>query len=94
MNNFDEELLKVAKLPFNEILKDFKIIMLSNKLLYISNFLKVLEYSNEKIVIKVKKSQKVQIEGAGLIICQINKGELMIKGEINICNLGDNNETK
>ena len=44
MNNLIEELLDIVKLPFNEISNDFKLVILSNKVLNISNFLKILDY--------------------------------------------------
>ena len=94
MNNLISELIDIAKLPFNEISKDFKIIMISNKLLYISNFAKILDYTNQKIVIKANKKQNIVITGDDLKICQINKKELAIKGIILFCDLGDINEKK
>ncbi len=46
------------------------------KVLHISNFTKLLDYTNQKIVIKVNKKQNVIINGEDLKICQINKREL------------------
>lgn len=92
MNNLIEELLDIVKLPFNEISNDFKLVILSNKVLNISNFLKILDYSNEKIVIKVKKTKIIAIIGENLQICQINKKELIIKGHICSIELGDIDE--
>lgn len=92
MNNFIEELSNIVKLPFNEISKDFKVICVSNKILYISNFIKILDYTNEKIIIKVRKNQNIEICGNGLCIGQINKKELVIKGNIQILDFGVHNE--
>ena len=92
MNNFIEELSNIVKLPFNEISKDFKIICVSNKILYISNFIKILDYTNEKIIIKVKKNQNVEVFGCDLCIGQINKKELVIKGNIENLDFGVHNE--
>lgn len=94
MNNLIEELLDIAKLPFNEISKDFKLVVLSDKVLHISNFLKILDYSNEIIEIKVKKTKNIAIVGENLQICQINKKELIIKGHICSIELGEINEKK
>lgn len=94
MNNLIEELLDIAKLPFNEISKDFKLVVLSDKVLHISNFLKILDYSNERIEIKVKKTKNIAIVGENLQICQINKKELIIKGHICSMELGEINEKK
>mgnify|MGYP001775257171 CR=1 FL=1 len=66
--------------------------IISNKVLNISNFLKILDYSNEKIVIKVKKTKNIAIIGENLQICQINKKELIIKGHICSIELGDIDE--
>lgn len=94
MDNYDEELLNVAKLPFNEITSDYKIIMLSNKVLYLCNFIKILDYSDTKIAIKVKRNKSLTILGKNLYICQINKREIVIKGDIDICDFGAGNGEK
>ncbi len=96
MNNFIEEISNIAKLPFNEILKDYKLIMISNKILYLSNYTKILDYSKSKIIFKVYKS-KIEILGENMQISQINKKEIVIKGTIISCNLGeqgDNGKSK
>lgn len=94
MDNYEEELSNIAKLPFNEITSDYKIIILSNKVLYLCNFIKILDYSDAKIAIKVKKNKSLTIEGDNLYICQINKREIVIKGNINICDFGEGNGKK
>lgn len=94
MDNYIEELTSIAKLPFNEITNDYKIIMLSNRVLYLCNFLKILEYSDYKIVVKVKKLKYLTINGENLQICQINTKEMIIKGIIAICDFGENDEKK
>lgn len=91
MENFLHELTEVAKLPFDEISKEFKVIMLGNKLLHITNYLKILDYSKESISLKVKKNI-LNVIGSDLIISQINKREIIIKGEIYSFSLGDHNE--
>lgn len=92
MDNLISELFSICKLPFNEIMDDYKIIMISNKSLYLSNYIKILEYSNERIRVLVKKRKEIAFEGTNLKIRQINKSELIISGLINICNLGVSNE--
>ena len=81
MNNFIEELSDIIKLPFNEISKDSKVVMIGNKVLYVSNFIKILDYSSEKLSLKVYKNY-LEIAGSNLIISQINKGEIIVKGNI------------
>lgn len=91
MNNFIQEISDIVKLPFNEINKDFKIIMLSNKVLYVCNYIKILDYSCEKLVLKVHKNY-LEISGNGLYISQINRNEIVIKGVINSYSFGGNND--
>ena len=90
MDNFIKEITSVAKLPFNEIMKDFKVIMISNKVLYVSNYVKILDYSDEKLVLKVYNNI-LEIHGSDLFISQINKNEIVIKGIIDAYFLGVNN---
>ena len=90
MNNFFREIVSVAKLPFNEILKDFKVIMISNKVIYVSNYIKILDYSTQKIILKVHNNI-LEIQGDDLFISQINKSEIVIKGIIDAYFLGVNN---
>ena len=68
--------------------------MLSNKSLYLCNFIRVLDYSDTRIVVKLKKVKSLEITGENLQICQINKSELIIKGCINLIDFGENNEKK
>ena len=93
MDNFIKEISNVAKLPFNEIFKDFKLMMISNRALYVSNYIKILDYSDEKLTLKVYKNI-LEITGKDLYISQINKNEIIIKGIIFSCSLGGNNEGK
>lgn len=88
MDNYLDELISVAKLPYNEICNDIKIIMVGNKVIYVCNFIKILDYSTEKLVIKIPKNT-LEILGEELYISQINKGEIIIKGKINSCSFGD-----
>lgn len=81
MDNYIEEIINVTKLPFNEISKDVKVVMISNKILHISNFIKILDYNKEKLVLKINKNT-LEIEGSNLTISLINKGEIIVKGDI------------
>lgn len=81
MDNFIGEILNICKLPFDEIVKDYKVIQLGRKAIYVCNFLKILDYSEEKILLKVSKG-KLQILGEDLFISQINKKEIVVKGSI------------
>jgi len=93
MDNFIKEISDIVKLPFNEIMKDFKLMMLSNKTIYISNFIKILDYSDEKLVLKVNRNV-LEVVGKDLYISQMNKNEIIVKGNIFSCSLGGSNEGK
>ena len=86
MDNFIKEISDIVKLPFNEIMKDFKLMMLSNKTIYISNFIKILDYSDEKLVLKVNRNV-LEVVGKDLYISQMNKNEIIVKGNIFSCSL-------
>lgn len=81
MENFLGEILNICRLPIDEISKDFKVIQIGRKAIYICNFSKVLDYTNEKIVLKLRKGA-LQINGNALFISQINKKEIVVKGDI------------
>lgn len=81
MDNFVGEILSVCKLPFEEINKDFKVIQLGRRAIYVCNYLKILDYSDDRILLKISKG-KLQISGEGLFISQINKKEIIAKGNI------------
>lgn len=88
MDNYIEEIINVTKLPFNEISKDIKVIMVSNKVLYIANFIKILDYSKERLVLKIHKNT-LEISGIDMSISLINKREIIIKGQILNVGFGD-----
>lgn len=81
MDNFVKEILNTCKLPFEEVSKDFKVIQLGRKVIYICNYQKILDYSCEKVVLKLSKG-KLSVLGEDLYISQINKKEIIIKGLI------------
>lgn len=88
MNNYIKELADICGLPFGEIVKDTKVIAVGMKILYISNYKKIISYSSDKIDLKVKKDV-VHILGENLIIKQMDKGEIIISGKINSFSVGD-----
>ena len=93
MDNYFNEIIEVVKLPFNEINKDTKIMLVSNKALYISNYIKILDYSTERIVVKVYKNI-LEILGENISISQINKGEMIIKGTLNVIQYSEGKNEK
>lgn len=88
MNNYIKELADICGLPFGEIIKDTKVIALGMKVLYISNYKKIISYSTTKIDLKVTKDV-IHILGEKLIIKQMDKGELIVLGKINSFSVGD-----
>ena len=93
MNNYFEEIINICKIPINEITNELKVIMVGNRIIYISNFKKIIEYGSNKISLKTKHSN-YDIVGNELVIAQINKSELVIKGNINACGVNLNYENK
>lgn len=91
MDNFIQELINIVKLPFDEINKDYKLIMLGSKTIFISNYKKILDYTQDRVVLKVYKDY-LEINGRELFISLINKHELILKGEILSCVIGGKNE--
>ena len=81
MINYIREIVGVCKLPFDEIIKEYKIIQLGNRIIYISNFIKIIDYSDERLVLKVKNGL-LEIKANNLKIQHLNKGEIVLKGKI------------
>lgn len=93
MENYISEIVNVCKLPFDEISKGYKLILLEGKIIYFSNYKKIVDYSSTKIVLKIHNNT-FEINGQNLIISQINKGEIIVSGEIYSCGLGVVSEKK
>lgn len=81
MENYLDEIINACKLPFSEVVTEFKVIQIGNKIIYIGNFKKILDYSNNRVALKTSK-EVVEIVGNNLLISQINKNEIIIKGDI------------
>ncbi|MBP5651312.1 MAG: YabP/YqfC family sporulation protein [Clostridia bacterium] len=81
MFNYLDELYELSSCKTSDFADKFKLIMLSNNVLYISGFLKVLSYSDELVVLKVKNDE-IYIEGKNMDIKSLDKGEIIIKGNV------------
>ena len=88
MENYINEIIEICKLPLNEICDDFKIICVKNKIVYICNFKKILDYTHERIIVKTNKNN-LTVSGENLEIKQMNKGEIVLTGEIVDISFGD-----
>ena len=88
MDNYINELIDICKLPINEINNKFKIIYLGGDILYVSNYIKLLDYGCEKVVLKVK-GNTIEILGLSLVIKLLNKKEILISGKIYSVSMGN-----
>jgi len=93
MENYIREMVDICKLPFKEINNDFKVVQIGRSVIYISNYKKIIDYSDNKIVLKIK-GNTLEIEGCSLQISQMNKNEIIIKGVINKFGMGIIDEEK
>ena len=93
MENYIREVLELCKLPYNEISKEYKVSCVGGKYVHITNFKKIIDYTDTKIVLKLSKKIK-EIVGENLEIKQLNKGEIIIIGIINFFDLGGMHENK
>ena len=93
MENYVNEICDICKLPLQEIGNKFKIIQIGENVIYISNYIKLIDYGNEKIVLKVKNNI-LEISGKYLKINQLNKNEIIISGIIFSSVLGVQGENK
>ena len=81
MENYLKEISEIVSLPFNEVIKDTKILQIGSQIIYISNYKKIINYGSNSIDLKLTKST-LHIEGENLMIKQMNKGEIVIVGQI------------
>jgi sporulation protein YqfC len=93
MDNYISEIINICKLPFEEVSKDYKVVILGGKSIYVTNYKKIIDYSSNKVVLKIKNNT-LEIAGDSLEINQINKGEILISGKIYSCGLGVVGEKK
>ncbi len=80
MFGFVNELSQITGLPFDEISGGCNINW-RGRMVYISNFIKILSYSEEKILLKIKNNV-LTIAGQNLVIAQLSPKEIVLKGDI------------
>ena len=93
MDNYIDEMASICTLPFEEVSKSFKLIWFGCNGLYVSNFKKIIDYRKEMVVLKITNNN-LEISGEDLNISLINKGEIIIKGNIASVSIGVSNEKK
>lgn len=76
---FFEE-LKNLKSPFDEVL-DYKYYVISNKVIGVSGYKKLINYTTENISLGVKHNV-LNIEGKNMKIKELDKSSIVIVGEI------------
>lgn len=81
MENYLKEISEIVSLPFNEVIKDTKILQIGSRIIYISNYKKIINYGSNSIDLKLIKST-LHVEGENLMIKQMDKGEIVIVGQI------------
>jgi len=81
MSGFLETISNYCGLPLDTVLNSFKVIMLSNKSVYIEGSIKITSYSTKEINLKVKGGYLL-ITGENLNVKEYCKEDLMICGKI------------
>ena len=82
MFNFLDELCELSDTKPLDVKDNYKLIMVGNNILYVSNFRRILAFTDDCIVLKVGRGE-LNIEGNSLVIKALEKGEVVIKGTIN-----------
>ncbi len=93
MDNYISELASICKLPFEDITKNFKLIWFGSTGLYVANYKRIIDYNSDKVVLKINNNT-LEIFGENICISLINKGEILIKGNISSVSLGVVNEKR
>ena len=81
MFNFLDELYEVAGCKPSELKDSYKLIMLSNSVVYVSNYIKILSFTDQIVVLKVKGNE-LNIEGENLTIKSLCSNEIIVKGRV------------
>lgn len=81
MNGFLENIANFSGLPIDTVLASYKVIMLSDKSLYVEGSLKITSYSQQEINLKVRGGYLL-ITGENLSVKEYCKNDLLICGKI------------
>lgn len=78
--SFYDEVEKLFNI--DEVRSEFSLYSKGFRLLVVNGYQNIISFSDAEIVLKVKGNMKVSIKGAKMIIKKMEKGELVIDGEI------------
>ena len=81
MFSFFSEMVEKSGLPMDTILNGFRIVNLSNKMIYVEGFLKIVTFETNLINLKMKKGM-LKINGDNLTIRNLNTNTALVCGEI------------
>lgn len=76
-----KELSNIIGLPLSQTLQEYTVTNVGGRVVSVSNFGALVQYDNEKIVLKIKKNELV-VEGFNLNITSLSAKEIVIKGKI------------
>lgn len=93
MENYLSEIIHICKLPLEELIKDFKAVQIGRRAIYICNYNRIIDYSLNKIVLKSHENT-LEVSGDNLQISQLNKKEIVIRGDIYFFGTGVVNDEK
>ncbi len=82
MFSFVDEIVKITDLPIHEVTNSFKLVFVGERVLSLSNYVKILTITDDYIAVKIK-GNILNIEGAQIEIKQLSRGELIVFGKIN-----------
>lgn len=81
MDSVFTELARYMSVPFDEIL-DYRYYVISNNVVNVSGYKKLLSYSLDSVMLGVKKNV-LCIEGSNLKIKELDKSNIVVTGKIN-----------
>ena len=78
---FIKELLKYVDADVSTLLGEFKLTLIGTRALFVQNYIKILNYSNDKIIFKVK-NDIITILGENFKIKEMGKNEIVVVGNV------------
>lgn len=83
MKDLFEDIGNLTGLPFEILQNGYKYINFAGKALYVEGFTSIILLESEQVMLKLKKG-RLKVLGCGLLIKDLNFGQLMIKGNITL----------